>query len=271
MQNLQLTKSSSESDLKRYFTAVLELSKSDNQFPINLDEVWPLVYSGRNKATRALKENFFENEDFITMTQNGQGGQFAKIDYFLSLSCMEYFIARKVRPVFEVYRQVFHKTATTPTLPQNYKQALQQLLASVEQNEKLQLENNELQKDVKDKQQEIEQQRATIVLQESELKQSAPKAEYYDNVLQSKNTYTSTVVAKELGMRHAEQLHRELQRREILFHACGQWVLTAKYCQKDYTRTRTHTYVRNDGSQGTNTITVWTEAGRVFLHKVFNV
>ena len=160
---------------------------------------------------------------------------------------------------------------STPTLPQNYKQALQQLLASVEQNEQLQLENNELQQDVKNKQQEIDQQRATIVLQEHELKESAPKAEYYDNVLQAKNTYTSTVVAKELGMRHAEQLHRELQKRNILFHACGQWVLTAKYCQKDYTRTRTHTFVRNDGSQGTSTITVWTEAGRFFLHKVFNV
>ena len=32
-----------------------------------------------------------------------------KITYMLSTSCLEYFIARKVRPVFEVYRQVFHK------------------------------------------------------------------------------------------------------------------------------------------------------------------
>ena len=33
-----------------------------------------------------------------------------KLEYNISVSCMEFFIARKVRPVFEVYRQVFHKT-----------------------------------------------------------------------------------------------------------------------------------------------------------------
>nr|DAF71380.1 MAG TPA: hypothetical protein [Caudoviricetes sp.] len=31
--------------------------------------------------------------------------------YMLSIPCLEYLIARKVRPVFEVYRQVFHKVA----------------------------------------------------------------------------------------------------------------------------------------------------------------
>lgn len=29
----------------------------------------------------------------------------------LSVPCLEFFIARKVRPVFEVYRKVFHKVA----------------------------------------------------------------------------------------------------------------------------------------------------------------
>lgn len=42
--NLILSKESSESEIKRYFNAVLELSKSNNEFPINLDEVWMLVY-----------------------------------------------------------------------------------------------------------------------------------------------------------------------------------------------------------------------------------
>lgn len=37
--NLILSKESSESEIKRYFNAVLELSKSDNEFPINIDEV----------------------------------------------------------------------------------------------------------------------------------------------------------------------------------------------------------------------------------------
>lgn len=104
MNNTTLTKSSSESDLKRYFNAVLELSKSDNKFPINLDDVWRLVYAQKDKAVRALRQNFFENEDFIVFTQNGENQEGRPKDvYFLSLSCLEYFIARKVRPVFEVF------------------------------------------------------------------------------------------------------------------------------------------------------------------------
>ncbi len=34
-----LTKKSSASEIKRYFNAILKLSKSDNEFPINLYEV----------------------------------------------------------------------------------------------------------------------------------------------------------------------------------------------------------------------------------------
>lgn len=124
MKELVLTKSSSESDLKRYFTAVLELSKSDNKFPINLDEVWMLVYERRDKAFNALRRHFYEGEDFY-LTQMGKVVTFKelkngiKVECHLSVSCLEYFIARKVRPVFEVYRQVFHKTAnpTAALLP----------------------------------------------------------------------------------------------------------------------------------------------------------
>lgn len=116
MRSIILSKESSASEIKRYFNAVLELSKSDNEFPINLDEVWMLVYSEKSKAVRALKENFIENVDFQPLAQNGErlsNGQFAGggTTYYLTLPCMEFFIARKVRPVFEVYRQVFHKTA----------------------------------------------------------------------------------------------------------------------------------------------------------------
>ena len=62
--NLILSKESSESEIKRYFNAVLELSKSDNEFPINIDEVWMLVYSRRDYATDALKKDFIENVDY---------------------------------------------------------------------------------------------------------------------------------------------------------------------------------------------------------------
>ena len=106
-------------------------------------------------------------------------------------------------------------------------------------------------------------------LQSEQLRLQAPKVQYVDTVLQSVNTYTSTQMAKELSMREAEQLHKVLKEKGILFKQSGQWMLTAEYSDKGYTKPRTTTYTRSDGSQGTNTITVWTELGRAFLHKVF--
>lgn len=112
--NIILTKGSSSEEIKNYFQAILKLSQADNEFPINLDEVWPLVYSEKSKAVRALIENFIQDVDYQVFAQNGknltQGGRPSNV-YYLSLSCLEFFIARKVRPVFEVYRQVFHGVA----------------------------------------------------------------------------------------------------------------------------------------------------------------
>lgn len=135
----QLTKQSSDSEIKAYFIQVLNLSRSKEEFPVNLDEVWPLVYSRRDKAIRALRsgEIFMEGIDYQVFPQNGEksdtfshlGGKVQDDDknekpkggfsvmgrpqntYMLSVPCLEYLIARKVRPVFEVYRQVFHKVA----------------------------------------------------------------------------------------------------------------------------------------------------------------
>lgn len=113
---LQLTKQSTAQDIKAYFEEVLKLSKDSKEFPVNLDDVWPLVYSAKEKAVRALKSNdlFLQNVDYQVLAQNGgkvPNGRPTEI-YMLSLPCLEFFIARKVRPVFEVYRQVFHKFAS---------------------------------------------------------------------------------------------------------------------------------------------------------------
>lgn len=132
---IQLTKQSSDSEIKAYFIQVLNLSRSKEEFPVNLDEVWALAYKEKGKAVRALRTNelFVEGIDYQVFTPNGQktDGVFAqngkKSDdaqddgkklggrpqntYMLSVPCLEFFIARRVRPVFEVYRQVFHKVA----------------------------------------------------------------------------------------------------------------------------------------------------------------
>ena len=120
-------------------------------------------------------------------------------------------------------------------------------------------------------QQMLEQANERIALQDTQLKQQAPKVKYVDDVLQSVNTYTSTQMSKELGLREAEQLHKILKEKGVMFKQSGQWMLTAKYCEHGYTKPRTHQFTRNDGSVGTSTTTVWTEKGRVFLHDMFNL
>lgn len=117
----------------------------------------------------------------------------------------------------------------------------------------------------------LEQANERIALQDTQLKQQAPKVKYVDDVLQSVNTYTSTQMSKELGLREAEQLHKILKEKGVMFKQSGQWMLTAKYCEHGYTKPRTHQFTRNDGSVGTSTTTVWTEKGRVFLHDMFNL
>lgn len=103
---------------------------------------------------------------------------------------------------------------------------------------------------------------------QEEVKALAPKAEYTDNVLQSTSTYTMTQVAKELGFTCAAALCNKLKAIGVMFRQSGQWMLTAKYCGKDLTKTRTHHYTHSDGRTGSNTITVFTEKGRMYLHSL---
>lgn len=141
---IQLTKQSSDSEIKAYFIQVLNLSRSKEEFPVNLDEVWPLVFKFRSDAVRALSKNnlFVKDIDYQVLSTNAQkSGVFSQNaqksgvstkngkksgstqdegksvmgrpqnTYMFSVPCLEFFIARRVRPVFEVYRQVFHKVA----------------------------------------------------------------------------------------------------------------------------------------------------------------
>ena len=126
---------SNPNEIQMYFDYVLKQARSGNKFPIGLDMVWPLAYSRKEEAVRVLKSDFIEGEDYIILEQGGGShirsksnkiqntdNQFLRknvgkskgrpsMTYYLSVACLEYFIVKKVKPVFEVYRQVFHKAA----------------------------------------------------------------------------------------------------------------------------------------------------------------
>lgn len=114
-----LQKDSAPEQVKTYFAKILELRQSGKDFPVNLNDVWPLAYGRKQEAVRVLKSDFVKNEDYIVQQSENQrlrknaqsvGGDFKSLDYFLSVDCLEYFIAKKVKPVFEVYRKVFHSS-----------------------------------------------------------------------------------------------------------------------------------------------------------------
>ena len=127
----QLTKESSQEELRSYFALVLDYAKTQDEFPVDLDDVWPLVYSMKQHAVAALRESdvFFEGEDFVSeksktiSTENRENksecSSEGKVEtrgrkeekYFLTTSTFEFFIARRVRPVFEVYRRCLHAMA----------------------------------------------------------------------------------------------------------------------------------------------------------------
>lgn len=158
-----LSKKSTESEIKSYFMAVLKLAQSDEEFPVNLEEVWMLVYENRNKAVEFLKQNFIKDVDFQTKARKVEASNVAGFviakDYYLTVPCLEFFIARKVRAVFEVYRQVFHRKMNV--LENISRKDLAKMLYESE------LEKERLREEVKRKDEEMRAERESITKQDS--------------------------------------------------------------------------------------------------------
>lgn len=113
----------------------------------------------------------------------------------------------------------------------------------------------------------LEDREVVIGKQTEELEKAAPKVQYYDNVMQSTTTYTVQQIAKELDMT-AVKLYAYLKEKKVMFKQSGIWMLATKYRGKGYTKMRTHTFTRSDGTLGTSSYTVITELGRRFIHEI---
>lgn len=101
-------------------------------------------------------------------------------------------------------------------------------------------------------------------LQQKELYLAAPKVAYYDAAMESKDTYSTTAIAKDLGM-CATKLNTRLNELCIQYQQSGTWYLYAKYQNKGLTRIVPYYFTRSDGSQGNNPRARWTEKGREFI------
>lgn len=124
-----------------------------------------------------------------------------------------------------------------------------------------------LQKRLDASKQQVQILESTVEHQQAEIKTLAPKAEYTDEVLQSTSTFTTTQIAKDLGM-SAITLNKKLKDAGVQFYQSGQWMLYSKYQGQGLTDTRVMRFVRHDDTIGTNQSMVWTERGRKFIHQL---
>ncbi len=102
-----------------------------------------------------------------------------------------------------------------------------------------------------------------------------PKAIYSDNVLDSVSCFTTTQVAKELGVT-AQELNRSLCALHIQYYQSGQYMLYAEYAHIGLAKSRTRYNAFLDpncdgrkekmGKAVTHTYLVWTEKSRKFIH-----
>lgn len=270
--NGELFDTSDEENLKQYFKTIIKLAKGGEAFPVNLDDVWPLAYSRKDPAVRELKQTFMQDIDYKVFHKNVEnlsGGRPTE-EYFITTSCFEYLIARKVRTVFNVYREFFHKTVSmiengTMTaapqydMPKTYSEALRQLADSEEQKERMAIA-------MKEQDNVIAEQGERIALQEETIKQSAPKVKTYDEYISSEGTFTTTQIAKEYGW-GGKTLNKKLRDMGIQYYQNGQWLLYARYDGNGYTKSIPRNYIKENGEVGTQMQTVWTSKGREFIHE----
>lgn len=94
-----------------------------------------------------------------------------------------------------------------------------------------------------------------------------PKADYLDQILQSKALVTITAIAKDYGM-SAKTLNKKLHELKVQFKQGHQWFLYSNYHNCGYTHSETVEYVHKNGTKDVTMNTKWTQKGRLFLYEL---
>ena len=104
-----------------------------------------------------------------------------------------------------------------------------------------------------------------IVAMSYRIEEMKPKASYYDEILNSKDTVLVTQIAKDYGM-SAKTFNKLLHDLGIQHKVNGQWVLYSKYQGNGYVHSHTHKFEYRNGEIGNRMSTEWTQKGRLFLY-----
>jgi prophage antirepressor-like protein len=109
----------------------------------------------------------------------------------------------------------------------------------------------------------------TLLRRDEELALLRPKAEYVDKMLDAVSCFTTTQLAKGMGMT-AIELNRLLCQRGIQYGQSGQYMLYAHYARMGLAQNRISSYPDIFGALHTTSRLVWTEKGREFVYRLLN-
>lgn len=144
-------------------------------------------------------------------------------------------------------------------VPKTRAEALQLAADQARQIESLTEDKSALERQVARKDEQIAEQAKTIERQSKDV-------EYVRDILDTKDDYTFTQIAKEMGMRSANALLRKLMAGGFIFKQSGQYLPMARYADQGYFATRTFQLVFCDMTNGQSVYTVVTERGRRWMH-----
>ncbi len=102
------------------------------------------------------------------------------------------------------------------------------------------------------------------MIQTQQISEMAPKASYYDVVLNCKDLVSISTISKDYGW-SAKKMNTYLHEKGVQFKQGEICLLYQKHSEKGYTSTKTHTYLDSEG-QHTKVHTYWTQKGRLFIY-----
>ena len=184
------------------------------------------------------ENNYIENEDYVRADINTKEYQIHITGDIAGDIAMQSTNSRKAKAVRNVFRRrsreltKIHKTnAVIETM--NYEQLM--VLAEVKK--------------------EVEEKEKQLALQQ-------PKVDYYDEVLNTTNTFPLKIIAKDLGMT-PNKLNKILAEEKIIYKQGKNWYLYSQYENEGY-----HRYSTYKNEYGTFHNLQWTEKGREFITRL---
>lgn len=270
-----------ENELKNAFPSI---TKSDGgKEVVNARELWKALESTTEYAKwikRRITENEFAifGEDYVELSdnqflaKNGENYTYGRpskeyaltLDFAKRISMMEKTAkSEMVRKYFvECEKQLKEMVQSAPRLPKNYKEALVELLAQVEENERLMIESQE-----KDE---------TIKAQSLKIEEDKPKVEFAENLLLSNDTISirelSKLICNNGYVIGPIQLFNWLRTNGYLGVSESLYNLpTQQYVKSGFFKIKESPYKNNNGEIKISKSTRVTPKGQQHFLKLFNV